>query len=75
MGMGDEKVTSEILQRLVRIETKVDGYNEVRDGVVELKAAVAGHERRIGGIESWGKWLAAGVGIALLQAVLSLVMG
>lgn len=73
--MGDEKVTSEILQRLVRIETKVDGYNEVRDGVVQLKSDVAGHERRISGIEAWGKWLAAGVGIALLQAVLSLVMG
>lgn len=42
--------------------------------VVELKATVATHERRITGIESWGKWLAAGVGIALLQAVLSLVI-
>lgn len=72
--MEDNRVTAEILQRLTRIETKVDGYNEVRDTVTELKAGVAGHERRIAGIEGWGKWLAVGVVGLLLQALVSLVM-
>lgn len=72
----------EMLQRMTALEVQaketrriVEEMKENAVSIATVKKDIDSHERRISGIEAWGKWLAAGVGIALLQAVLSVVMG
>lgn len=70
MAMDFER---EVIDRLARIEQEirpisglVDTVNVVNTAVEVVKKDVADHERRIGGIESWGKWLVAAVGLLVI---------
>jgi hypothetical protein len=80
--MDEWNFQREMLQRMTALEVQaketrkiVEEMKENAVSIATVKKDIDGHERRISGIEAWGKWLAAGVGIALLQAVLSVVVG
>lgn len=77
--MDDNSATSatlEILQRLSRIEQKIDNYADITKQVHDNSTAIAtvkkdvdDHERRISGIEGWGKWLVGAVGMLIVAAL------
>lgn len=47
----------EILERLIRIETKLDDYDSIKTKVEETRAKAYSNERRIGELEDKNKWL------------------
>lgn len=66
----------EVIDRLARIEQDikpisglVDTVNVVNTAIEVVKKDVADHERRIGGIEGWGKWLVAAVGVLVISQI------
>ena len=65
---------TEVLARLVRIETKLDDYDNMKTKVEETRAKAFSNERRINEMEDKQKWLerttigafiTAGVGIVI----------
>ena len=73
MAMDFER---EVIDRLARMEQDikplgklVDTVNNNNTAIEVLKKDVGDHERRLGGIEGWGKWLAGAVGVLIIAAL------
>lgn len=75
-GEGGMDFEREVIDRLARMEQDikplgklVDTVNSSKTAIEVVKKDVADHERRIGGIEGWGKWLAVTVGGLIIYAL------
>ena len=53
----DREFEKEVLERLTRIETKLDDYDSIRTKAEEARAKAYANERRINNIEEKQQWL------------------
>lgn len=53
----DKEFEKEILERLIRIETKIDDYERTKTKVEEARSKAYQNERRIDEIEDKLKWI------------------
>lgn len=70
MGTEFEK---EILERLIRIETKLDDYDSTKTKVEEARSKAYSNERRINEIEDKQKWLERTVVGTVITGVIAIV--
>ena len=78
----DKEFEKEILERLIRIETKLDDYDSIKTKVEENKSKAYSNERRINEIEDKNKWLERTTigaiitgGIAIIFIIIKLGLG
>ena len=78
----DREFEKEVLERLARIETKLDDYDNIKTKVEEARAKAYSNEARIDKIEDNTKWLSRTVvgalitgGIAIIFIVVKLGLG
>lgn len=69
----DSEFQKEILERLIRIETKIDDYESTKTKVEEARAKAYSNERRINEIEDKIKWLSRTVTGTLIGALIGIV--
>lgn len=69
----DSEFQKEILERLIRIETKIDDYESTKTKVEEARAKSYSNERRINEIEDKIKWLSRTVTGTLIGALIGIV--
>lgn len=55
--MSDIQITHEIIERLVRLETKLDNYNGLREKLETTHSQCNSHEQRLKKIEDNITWL------------------
>ncbi|ADQ06525.1 protein of unknown function DUF1267 [Caldicellulosiruptor hydrothermalis 108] len=78
--MNSEQVIQEILERLTRIETKLDDYNKVREKIDNANSQLQIHEEkikhvegRVSNIEANNKWLWRTVVGAIITLLMSII--
>ncbi len=72
--MGAEDRIQEILERVVRIETKIDGYNHLREKLDKTYGLTKQNERYINEIKESNKWLWRTIaGAILVGAITALI--
>lgn len=66
----------DVIERLARIEQDIkplsgiaEAVNSTGTAIEVLKNKVVDHDRRISGIEGWGKWLVGAVGMLIVAAL------
>ena len=69
----DKEIEREILERLVRIETKIDDFDSVRTKANEAYTNGKENEKRIDEIEDKIKWLSRTIVGAILTCLVSLI--
>lgn len=70
----EKDIMQEILQRVVRIETKLDGYNHLREKLDKTYALSKQNERDISEIKDSNKWLWRTIaGAILVGAITALI--
>ncbi|MCK9599221.1 MAG: hemolysin XhlA family protein [Sphaerochaeta sp.] len=69
-----EKFESEVLQRLTRIETKIDQYDETREKAEEAYNLSQVNKDDITEIKDSMKWLARTVAGAIIVAIIGIVI-
>lgn len=69
----DNEFQKEILERLIRIETKIDDYESTKTKVEETRAKAYSNERRINDIEDKIRWLSRTVTGTLIGALIGIV--
>ena len=72
--MGTEDRVQEILERVVRIETKIDGYNHLREKVDKAYSLSRQNERDIKEIKDNSKWLWRTLAGAILLGILGAII-
>ena len=75
----EKEFEKEILERLIRIETKIDDYESTKTKVEEARAKAYSNERRINDLEDKLKWISRTTigalitgGIAVIYAIFKL---
>ena len=63
----------EILERLIRIETKLDDYDSIKTKVEEARAKAFSNERRINDLEDKNKWLERTTIGAIITGVVAII--
>ena len=63
----------EILERLIRIETKLDDYDSTKTKVEEARSKAYSNERRINEIEDKQKWLERTVVGTVITGIIAIV--
>lgn len=63
----------EILERLIRIETKLDDYDSTKTKVEEARSKAYSNERRINEIEDKQKWLERTVVGTVIAGIIAIV--
>ncbi|WP_425447718.1 hemolysin XhlA family protein [Dethiothermospora halolimnae] len=53
----ESKVLNELLERVVRIETKIDGYNNLREKLDKTSSTANNNKEDIKEIKDTNKWL------------------
>ena len=66
--MAENNILHEVLERIVRIETKIDNYNNVKGTAYEALNLAKSNREKIEKIESNTTWLWRTVGAALIVA-------
>ena len=81
MSDQDNKVLTDILERMVRVETKIDVMSEIKSTATtasyvaeQAKNSAAIAHQRLDKIDKWIFWFMTTVGGAVIIAVLSLVL-
>ena len=80
--MPDNKDTmQEILERLIVIETKLDGFTEAKKktydnekDILILKSTVTDHEKKINELIESNKWLVRTVAAALITGIIGILI-
>ena len=67
----DKDITQEILERVVRIETKIDGYNHLREKVEKAYSLAKNNAEDIKEIKDNNKWLWRTIAGALILSALA----
>lgn len=68
----DKEFEKEILERLIRIETKLDDYDRFKSNVEDLSANAKNNERRIAEIEDKIKWLTRTITGSLITGIVAI---
>lgn len=63
----------EILERLIRIETKLDDYDSTKTKVEEARSKAFSNERRLNEIEDKQKWLERTVVGTVITGIIAIV--
>lgn len=71
--MGTDEKMSEILERVVRIETKIDGYNHLREKLDKTYGLARQNQRDVCDIKDNNKWLWRTVAAALIVSALGTI--
>lgn len=69
----EKEFEKEILERLIRIETKLDDYDSTKTKVEEARNKAYSNERRINEIEDKLKWLSRTIAGACITGILAIV--
>ena len=69
----DKNFETEVIERLVKIETKLDDYNNVKISVSEASAKAASNEKRIEELEDKIKWISRTTVGAIIAGVIAVV--
>lgn len=69
----DKNFETEVIERLVKIETKLDDYNNVKTNVSEASAKAASNEKRIEELEDKIKWISRTTVGAIIAGVIAVV--
>ncbi|KAJ49287.1 hypothetical protein BD780_003226 [Clostridium tetanomorphum] len=70
----DVNIQQEILERIVRIETKIDGYNSTREKADCAYTKACQNEKDIAEIEDNMKWLWRTIAGAIILGILGVVI-
>lgn len=70
----DSNIQQEILERIVRIETKIDGYNSTREKADMAYTKACQGEKDINEIKDNQKWLWRTIAGAIILGVISAVI-
>ncbi|WP_333861716.1 hemolysin XhlA family protein [Clostridium sp.] len=70
----EQNIQQEILERIVRIETKIDGYNSTRERADMAFTKACQNEKDISEIEDNLKWLWRTIAGAIILGILSVVI-
>lgn len=70
----EQNIQQEILERIVRIETKIDGYNSTREKADMSYTKACQNERDIAEIKDNMKWLWRTIAGAIILGILSVVI-
>lgn len=60
--------------RLIRIETKLDDWDRIKEKVDEAKEKANSNEARIAKLEDNQKWLARAVGSAIISGIFAILL-
>lgn len=60
--------------RLIRIETKLDDWDKIKEKVDEARELAKSNETRIAKLEDNQKWLARAIGSAIISGVVAIVL-
>ncbi len=69
----DNEFQKEILERLIRIETKIDDYESTKTKVEEARSKAYSNERRINDIEDKLKWISRTTVGAVITGAIAIV--
>lgn len=69
----DKEFEKEILERLIRIETKLDDYDSIKTKVEETRSKANSNERRITELEDKQKYLSKTITGAIIGGIISLI--
>lgn len=69
----EKEFEKEILERLIRIETKLDDYDNFKTKVEETRAKAFSNERRINDIEDKQKWIERTTIGAIITGIIAIV--
>lgn len=69
----DKEFEKEILERLIRIETKIDDYERTKTKVEEARSKAYQNERRIDEIEDKLKWISRTTIGAIITGAIAIV--
>lgn len=69
----DKEFEKEILERLIRIETKIDDYESTKTKVEEARSKAYSNERRINDIEDKLKWISRTTVGAIITGAIAIV--
>lgn len=69
----DKEFEKEILERLIRIETKLDDYDSIKTKVEETRSKAHSNERRITELEDKQKYLSKTIVGAIIGGIVSLI--
>lgn len=72
--MGAEDKIMEILERVVSIETKIDGYNNLRDKLDKTYGLARQNQKDINTIADNNKWLWRTIAGAILVGILGAII-
>ena len=72
--MGTEDRIQEILERVVRIETKIDGYNRLREKLDKTYSLAQSNKEKISEIKDNTKWLWRTIAGAILLGILGAII-
>ena len=67
----DSNIQQEILERIVRIETKIDGYNSTREKADMAYTKAIENEKDIAEMKDNQKWLWRTIAGAIIMGILS----
>lgn len=70
----EQNISQEILERIVRIETKIDGYNSTREKADVAYNKACQNEKYIAEMKDNQKWLWRTIAGAIILGVLSAVI-
>jgi len=70
----EKAIEQEILERIVRIETKIDGYNNLREKLDATHLMAVSNKEDIVEMKDTQKWLSRTVAGAVIVSVVSLLI-
>lgn len=69
----EQKVMNEILERIVRIETKIDNYNDIRERADKALNLAENNKDKISEIRDSLKWAWRTIGAALISGSIGII--
>jgi len=69
----DKDFETEVIERLVKIETKLDDYNNVKTKTEEASTKAASNEKRIEAIENKIQWITRTIVGAILTGAIAII--
>ncbi len=70
----DKTFEREVLERLTKIETKLDDYNSTKDKAEDALNKASANEKDIKEIKDKMTWLSRAIGVALISVVIEVIV-
>jgi len=75
MGDYSKSFEQEVLQRMARIETKIEGISEIRSMAFESNNRSIQNEKDVKEIKDNSKWLKRTIVVAIISSAISVAVG